>query len=288
MHKDLNPAAAPAATPSTNVPAKLDAYWMPFTANRAFKRAPRLLAEAKDMYYDARRTPDPRRDGRPLVRQRRPCREPDRRGDRGAGGRDGLRAAVPDGASAGVRARREARRDRPRGTRPRLLRQLRIGGGRHRAQDRARLLARRRPSARASSAASAATTASASAESPSAASPEPEAVRAQMSPASTICRTRTTCAQRLLARTAGAWRRARRRRSRRIVAQHDASTIAAVIVEPVAGSTGVLIPPEGLSRAAARDLRRSTASCSSSTRSSRASAASARRSRPTTSASRRT
>lgn len=31
----------------------------------------------------------------------------------------------------------------------------------------------------------------------------------------------------------------------RIVTLHDASTIAAVIVEPVAGSTGVLIPPEG-------------------------------------------
>ncbi len=31
----------------------------------------------------------------------------------------------------------------------------------------------------------------------------------------------------------------------RLVALHDASTIAAVIVEPVAGSTGVLVPPEG-------------------------------------------
>lgn len=31
----------------------------------------------------------------------------------------------------------------------------------------------------------------------------------------------------------------------RVIALHDASTIAAVIVEPVAGSTGVLIPPEG-------------------------------------------
>jgi beta-alanine--pyruvate transaminase len=31
----------------------------------------------------------------------------------------------------------------------------------------------------------------------------------------------------------------------RIVTLHDASTIAAVIVEPVAGSTGVLIPPQG-------------------------------------------
>ncbi|MBB5189717.1 beta-alanine--pyruvate transaminase [Silvimonas terrae] len=31
----------------------------------------------------------------------------------------------------------------------------------------------------------------------------------------------------------------------RLVALHDASTIAAVIVEPMAGSTGVLVPPEG-------------------------------------------
>lgn len=31
----------------------------------------------------------------------------------------------------------------------------------------------------------------------------------------------------------------------RIIALHDASTIAAVIVEPVAGSTGVLLPPKG-------------------------------------------
>ncbi|TGS51765.1 aminotransferase class III-fold pyridoxal phosphate-dependent enzyme, partial [bacterium M00.F.Ca.ET.179.01.1.1] len=31
----------------------------------------------------------------------------------------------------------------------------------------------------------------------------------------------------------------------RLVALHDASTIAAVIVEPVAGSTGVILPPKG-------------------------------------------
>ncbi len=31
----------------------------------------------------------------------------------------------------------------------------------------------------------------------------------------------------------------------RLVALHDASTIAAVIIEPVAGSTGVLVPPDG-------------------------------------------
>ncbi|TIP31718.1 MAG: aminotransferase class III-fold pyridoxal phosphate-dependent enzyme, partial [Mesorhizobium sp.] len=31
----------------------------------------------------------------------------------------------------------------------------------------------------------------------------------------------------------------------RLIALHDASTIAAVIVEPVAGSTGVILPPKG-------------------------------------------
>ncbi|MBI3793018.1 MAG: aspartate aminotransferase family protein [Gemmatimonadetes bacterium] len=30
----------------------LEAYWMPFTANRAFKQAPRLLARAEGMYYE--------------------------------------------------------------------------------------------------------------------------------------------------------------------------------------------------------------------------------------------
>ncbi|MFO1336003.1 MAG: aspartate aminotransferase family protein [Piscinibacter sp.] len=29
----------------------MDAYWMPFTANRQFKKAPRLLAKAKDMHF---------------------------------------------------------------------------------------------------------------------------------------------------------------------------------------------------------------------------------------------
>ena len=33
--------------------AELDAYWMPFTSNRAFKQSPRLLVGAKDMHYTA-------------------------------------------------------------------------------------------------------------------------------------------------------------------------------------------------------------------------------------------
>ncbi|HEX8726831.1 MAG TPA: aspartate aminotransferase family protein [Gemmatimonadaceae bacterium] len=52
-------------TPSTSAslpaPVSLDEQWMPFTANRAFKRAPRLLVSAKDMHYvaaDGRRVLD--------------------------------------------------------------------------------------------------------------------------------------------------------------------------------------------------------------------------------------
>ena len=37
------------AAPAVNVPNDLAAHWMPFTANRAFKKAPRLLAGATGM-----------------------------------------------------------------------------------------------------------------------------------------------------------------------------------------------------------------------------------------------
>ena len=35
----------------TDIPNDLEAFWMPFTANRAFKRRPRMIARAKDMYF---------------------------------------------------------------------------------------------------------------------------------------------------------------------------------------------------------------------------------------------
>ena len=31
----------------------LEPHWLPFTANRAFKKAPRLLVSARDMHYTA-------------------------------------------------------------------------------------------------------------------------------------------------------------------------------------------------------------------------------------------
>src|SRR5580658_769766 len=39
------------AAASVGVPNDLAAFWLPFTPNRAFKRAPRLIARAKDMHY---------------------------------------------------------------------------------------------------------------------------------------------------------------------------------------------------------------------------------------------
>ena len=42
----MTTAIAPALTAQD-----LEAYWMPFSANRAFKQAPRLLARAEGMHY---------------------------------------------------------------------------------------------------------------------------------------------------------------------------------------------------------------------------------------------
>jgi beta-alanine--pyruvate transaminase len=46
------------AQAKTALPNDLEPYWMPFTANRAFKKRPRLVASAKDMHYV---TPDGRK-----------------------------------------------------------------------------------------------------------------------------------------------------------------------------------------------------------------------------------
>ncbi|CAN5300720.1 aspartate aminotransferase family protein [soil metagenome] len=54
MHKDSIPATQPAAHPGgapSPAALKMDAHWMPFTANRQFKAAPRLMAKAAGMHY---------------------------------------------------------------------------------------------------------------------------------------------------------------------------------------------------------------------------------------------
>src|ERR1700761_7424677 len=40
-----------ATRPVATVPNDLEAFWIPFTPNRAFKKAPRLITRAKDMHY---------------------------------------------------------------------------------------------------------------------------------------------------------------------------------------------------------------------------------------------
>jgi len=52
MHKDDPASLAAAAASATSAPHQaMDAYWMPFTANRQFKQAPRMLAKASGMHY---------------------------------------------------------------------------------------------------------------------------------------------------------------------------------------------------------------------------------------------
>ena len=48
MYKDLEPATLAANDPARALAKETsrEAYWMPFTANRQFKREPRLLAKA--------------------------------------------------------------------------------------------------------------------------------------------------------------------------------------------------------------------------------------------------
>ena len=51
MNNAIDPAVLAAAQEGSSHPHAMDAYWMPFTANRQFKKAPRLLAKAKDMHF---------------------------------------------------------------------------------------------------------------------------------------------------------------------------------------------------------------------------------------------
>ena len=133
----LDKSPLPAAV---NVPNDLAAHWMPFTANRAFKKAPRLLAGAKDMHYFTV-------DGRKII-------------DAAAGmwccnaghGRSQISSAIGKMAEAldyappfqfGIpQAFELASRIAdlaPAGPRSRVLLQFRLGSGRYRAQDRAGL-----------------------------------------------------------------------------------------------------------------------------------------------------
>ena len=191
--------------------------------------------------------PDPGRRRRPVVRQRRPCAAAHRGGDPAAGGRTGLRAAVPDGPPEGLRTgRARGRRSRPRAWQG-VLHQFGLRGGRDGAEDGAGLppRARRRhahPAHR-----------------PRARLPrrqfrrhlgrrhgrQPQDVRPPVLPGVDHIRHTHDPARNAFSVGQPVHGAELADDLERLVALHDASNIAAVIVEPVAGSTGVLVPPEG-------------------------------------------
>ncbi len=51
MNKSIDPAVLSLRDEGTAHPHAMDAYWMPFTANRQFKKAPRLLSKASGMHF---------------------------------------------------------------------------------------------------------------------------------------------------------------------------------------------------------------------------------------------
>src|ERR1700737_668531 len=121
----------------------LDAYWMPFTANRAFKQSPRLLAYAEEMHYFS-----PEGRAMSLVRQRRTLPRFYRRGHKSASRRTTFSAAVSVRASESVCPGEPNRGAGARRFEPRVLYQFRVGSGRYRAKNRPRLSQspwRRRP-----------------------------------------------------------------------------------------------------------------------------------------------
>ena len=78
----------------------LENFWMPFTANRQFKQAPRLLESAHGMYYrDVEGNQVLDGDRGPVVRQCRSWPARDHRGGGAPAGKARLRALLPDGPS---------------------------------------------------------------------------------------------------------------------------------------------------------------------------------------------
>ena len=121
-------------------PNDLSAFWMPFTANRQFKQAPRMLVSAKDMHYTAT-------DGRKILDgtaglwcvNAGHCRPKIVEAIQNQAGELDYAPDLPDGPSGRFRTRQPAGRHRAGGHGARLLHEFRLRIGRHRAEDGDRL-----------------------------------------------------------------------------------------------------------------------------------------------------
>ena len=228
-------------------PEDLEALWMPFTANRQFKAHPRLLAKAEGMHYwtaDGRKILDgvaglwcvnaghgrreiaeavhrqlatmdyapPFQMGHPAgVRAREPPRAPDTRVS--------ITCSSPTPAP-----NPSTRRSRSRS--PITACAAKVAAAAHRPREglsrrRLRRHLRRRHGQ------------------------QPQVVRPAARRASITCGTRSTSSTTRSRAALPGWGAHLADELERLVALHDASTIAAVIVEPVAGSAGVILPPKG-------------------------------------------
>ena len=229
-------------------PNELEPYWIPFTANRAFKKRPRLFARRQGhALLQARRHQGDRRHVGPVLRQRRPLPRADRQGHPGDGGQARLFAGLPVRPSQGVRAGLAARPAGPRRPRLRLLLQLglarrsiprsRSRSAYHKAKGegaRTRFIGRERGYHGIGFGGISVGGMVAN--------------RKQFGNMLTgVDHLQSTYNRAEQAFTKGEpeWGAHLADELTRLINLHDASTIAAVIVEPVAGSTGILPPPKG-------------------------------------------
>ena len=233
---------------ATVQPEKLDAFWMPFSANRQFKKQPRLLASAAGMYYtDDRRPRDPRRHRRPVVLQRRPCPAAHHRSGQPPDRDHGFRADLPDGPSPALRAGRAPGRDRAGSAQACVLHQLRLGVGGYRAEDRAGLpaRARRRPAHAPDRSREGLPRRRLRRHLGRRPGQQPQVLRPAAARAWTTFATPSTSSATRFSRGLPVHGAELADDLERLVQLHDASTIAAVIVEPISGSAGVVLPPVG-------------------------------------------
>jgi len=226
----------------------LEPYWMPFTANRAFKRAPRLLVAAKDMHYTAA-------DGRAILDgtaglwcvNAGHCREPIVAAIREQAGRLDYATAFQMGNPQTFRLAAEVA-----ALAPGDLDHVFFANSGSEAVDTALKIAlayfqaRGEPSrARFVGRARAYHGVGFGGISVGGMEPNRKAFAAQLLPQVDHLPHTHDLAHNAFARGQPAWGAELADDLERIVAERGAGTIAAVIVEPVAGSTGVLPPPRG-------------------------------------------